>query len=101
MDKLFRVQIFCVGLTNWFLPFNIVIGCEKCTCSKSDASFGFFSRDLHREIADLVFNVVTIESKLREESATIIFSLNSVEMVDPCCKKCILLIGKVCVRYGI
>ena len=76
---------------------NIFINCDKYICSQSDASFAFISRDLDREIADLVFNGVTIESKLCEESATIMAFVNSVKMVYPYSQKFILLVGKVCI----
>ncbi|KAJ9680062.1 hypothetical protein PVL29_019367 [Vitis rotundifolia] len=57
--------------------------------------------ELDREIADLVFNGVTIESKLCEESATIIASVNSVEMVYPCSKKFILLVGRPLLKENV
>lgn len=57
--------------------------------------------ELDREIADLVFNGVTIKSKLCEESATIIASVNSVEMVYPCSKKFILLVGRPLLKENV
>lgn len=88
------MQIFFHWLKGLVL-INIFLRCDKRTLSSSDACFAFISRELDREIADLVFNGVTIKSKLCEESATIIASVNSVEMVYPCSKKFILLVGRV------
>lgn len=61
------------------------------------AFFFFFYRSYSKKIADLIFNELVIECKLWEELATVVCHFRSGEMFDPCNKRVILQIGRVCI----
>jgi len=67
------------------------------TFNHTDCAFFFFYRSYSKKIADLIFNELVIECKLWEELATVVCHFRSGEMFDPCNKRVILQIGRVCI----
>lgn len=57
----------------------------------------YIFRELGQDIADLTFNGISIEGKVREKSAIITASVNSSQMLNPCNGQVVFFTKKVCV----
>lgn len=84
-----------IAYSLWYHCFFFLL-LHPLTFNHTDCA-SFFNRSYSKKIADLIFNELIIECKLWEELATVVCHFRSGEMFDPCNKRVILQIGRVCI----